>query len=113
MYKGQWQEGKKGGKGKYNYKKMKVKFTGSYYENLMDKKGILKFANGIEIHTKWDDGKMTTNDIKMTFPNDYYFTGGLHEEVRYGPGKLCLPNGVECSAVWVNDMREGYGLINY
>jgi hypothetical protein len=110
-YEGQWVEGRKQGTGSYFYCYFNAKYKGDWFNDEKNGFGVMKFTNGDEIQGFWHHGLVSGDNALMEFANGCSYTGAVVQGVRTGKGKMRYFEGVDYFGTFLNDSRDGRGLM--
>ncbi|GKT36175.1 putative Phosphatidylinositol-4-phosphate 5-kinase [Aduncisulcus paluster] len=85
VYEGEYQDGKRTGKGKYKWFASGCEYEGDYVDGLRDGEGTMKYNNGAVYGGTWVKGKRHGAG-KMIFPNKDFYYGEWKEGLQSGTG---------------------------
>ena len=108
IYKGQFINEKKEGKGIYKYNNGE-KYEGEYKNNLRNGFGIYTYKDGYIYKGQWKDDKKHGKGI-LYFPNGEIYEGDFREGDFDGLGIFHYYNGDKFIGNFRNNSREGYGI---
>jgi len=89
VYNGDYENGKRHGKGVYKFKKSGAKYDGS-----------------------WEEGKKQ-GEGTFTYPDGSIYEGTWTDDLRSGTGTYTYPNGDTYEGGWANGAKDGYGVYTY
>jgi hypothetical protein len=76
VYDGEWVEGQKHGQGKYTYhKQSSTEYEGDWKDDVKDGAGIMTFSNGDRYEGRWKNNKMEDDNATYTYKDRSKYIG--------------------------------------
>lgn len=108
IYKGEFKDDMKEGKGEVTYKKDKDYYRGEFKRNLINGEGEYIWNNGNKYIGTFVNGKMEGKG-RYEMNNGAVYEGEYKEGIREGKGKYQWSNGVTFEGEFLNGKPEGEG----
>ena len=106
VYKGEWRDGEKNGKGKFTWYDGDV-YDGEWKCGIMHGKGTFKWTSGDVYVGEWKAGQVDGKG-KMTWKSGEWYDGEWKCGMRHGVGIYRNPNANLFEETWENDVRQTY-----
>jgi len=115
IYKGNWSEDKRHGKGKYIYQtkifSLEKEYHGDWKDDKFDGDGIMRYANGDVYTGDWIQG-VKEGKGEMKYADGRRYRGDWFEGERSGNGEMIENDGVVYKGEFSQDDRSGLGEVN-
>jgi len=109
IYDGEYENGKRHGKGVYKFKKSKARYDGAYADNKKHGEGTFYYPDGSIYKGSWAEDKRTGTGT-YTYPNGDTYEGGWAMDARDGFGVYTYADtGSKYEGSWSNGKRHGDG----
>lgn len=110
IYRGEFKNDQKTGKGEVTYKKGNEYYKGEFKDNVINGQGEYKWGNGSWYRGDFIDGKMDGKGV-YKMENGTMYEGEYHQGVREGKGKYKWSNGTIFEGIFIKGKPDGKGIL--
>jgi len=111
---GEYQGGKKEGKGKYFYEDgYNLSYEGGYSDNLMHGAGVLTFRDGRKYTGNFVKDKMEGPHGVFVWNDGRKYEGEYYDDKKHGYGMFSWPDGRKYEGSWLYGKQHGRGFLTF